>query len=37
MSIKEIADTMNFTDQSTFGRYFRKHCGMSPTDYRNRK
>ena len=37
MSIKEIADAMNFTDQSTFGRYFRKHCGMSPTDYRNRK
>lgn len=34
MSIKEIADRMNFPDQSTFGRYFKHHEGCSPTDYR---
>lgn len=34
LSLKEIAQRMNFPDQSVFGRYFRKHAGMSPTDYR---
>lgn len=33
-SVKEIATAMNFPDQSTFGRYFRQHGGLSPTDYR---
>lgn len=34
LSVKEIAEKLNFPDQSTFGRYFKKHCGMSPTEYR---
>ena len=34
LSIKEIADELNFPDQSTFGRYFKKHCGLSPTAFR---
>ena len=34
--IKEIAYKMHFPDQSVFGRYFKKHCGMSPSDYRNK-
>ena len=34
MSIKEIADRLNFPDQSTFGRYFKHHEGCSPSDFR---
>lgn len=34
VSIKEIADQMNFPDQSTFGRYFKAREGMSPSAYR---
>lgn len=34
LSIKEIADRLHFPDQSVFGRYFKKHCGASPTEYR---
>lgn len=33
-SIKEIADTLHFPDQSTFGRYFKHHMGCSPGEYR---
>lgn len=36
MSIKEIADRLNFPDQSTFGRYFKHHEGCSPSDFRKR-
>ena len=36
LSIKEVADKLNFPDQSTFGRYFKKHCGMSPVEYRKK-
>lgn len=35
LSIKEIADKMNFPDQSTFGRYFKHRDGRSPSEYRN--
>lgn len=34
LSIKEIAERMGFPDQSVFGRYFRHHEGISPTQYR---
>ncbi len=37
MSIKEIADRMNFPDQSTFGRYFKHHEGCSPSEFRERR
>lgn len=37
MSIKEIADRMNFPDQSTFGRYFKHHEGCSPSEFRARR
>lgn len=33
-SIKEIATEMNFPNQSFFGKYFKEHVGMSPSDYR---
>ena len=34
-SIKEIADSFNFPNQSFFGKYVKKHLGMSPAKYRN--
>lgn len=34
LSVKEVAERLNFPDQSTFGRYFKRHCGMSPKMYR---
>ncbi|MGI6231531.1 MAG: AraC family transcriptional regulator [Prevotella sp.] len=36
MTMKEIADEMKFPDQSTFGRYFKQHEGISPTLYREK-
>ena len=33
-SIKEIASEMNFPNQSFFGKYFKEHAGMSPSEYR---
>ena len=33
-SIKEITELMNFPNQSFFGKYFKEHVGMSPSDYR---
>ena len=36
-SIQEIASYMHFPDQSYMGRYFRKHTGHSPSEYRNRR
>ena len=36
LSIKEIADNLNFPDQSFFGRYFKKHTGISPKEYRQK-
>ena len=35
-SIKEIAQEMNFPNQSFFGKYFKEHVGMSPSEYRKR-
>lgn len=33
-SIKEIAEEMNFSNQSFFGKYVKAHLGMSPARYR---
>ena len=33
-SIKEITDLLHFPNQSFFGKYFKEHVGMSPSDYR---
>ena len=33
-SIKEIADAIHFPNQSFFGKYFKEHMGMSPSEYR---
>lgn len=37
LSLKEIADKFHFPDQSFFGRYFKKHTGMSPKAFRAKK
>ena len=34
-SIKEIAQSLNFSNQSFLGKYFKEHMGVSPSDYRN--
>lgn len=35
LTIQQISDELNFTSQSFFGKYFKKHLGMSPKDFRN--
>lgn len=37
MTVSEIADYMNFTDQSYFTKYFKKACGITPLQYRKSK
>lgn len=32
--ISEVAIALNFNDQSFFGKYFRRHAGVSPREYR---
>ena len=31
---EEIADVLNFANQSFFGKYFKHHTGISPKEYR---
>ena len=35
LSIKEIADQLNFPTQSFSGKYFKQYVGVSPKEYRN--
>lgn len=37
MSIQEIATYLHFSDQSSFGKFFHRHSGVSPKEYRNRE
>lgn len=37
MSIQEIAYSLNFPNQSFFGRYFKNHTGLTPSAYRANK
>ena len=34
-SVKEVADKLNFTDQSFFGRYFKQYAGYAPSKYKS--
>lgn len=34
MTIQQICHRLNFPNQSFFGKYFKRHTGMSPTHYR---
>lgn len=36
-SIKEIADNLNFPNQSFFGKYFKERMGMSPSEFRRKQ
>lgn len=36
LSIKEISDRLNFSDQSAFGKFFKRRSGFSPLKYRRR-
>lgn len=33
-TVQQVADQLNFSDQSTFGKFFKKHIGVSPIEYR---
>jgi len=33
-TIQQIADELNFANQSFFGKYFKQHAGMSPSQYK---
>ncbi|MDR3118813.1 MAG: helix-turn-helix domain-containing protein [Mediterranea sp.] len=35
-NIQEIADELNFANQSFFGKYFKRYTGMSPKEYRRK-
>ena len=37
LSIHDIAYSLNFTNMSFFGKYFKQYVGISPTEYRNGK
>ena len=34
LNIKQIAEDMNFANQSFLGKYFKEHVGVSPTEFR---
>ena len=34
LTIQEVAEQMSFADQSSFGKFFKKHTGLSPLKYR---
>ena len=34
MTIQQVAEKMSFSDQSSFGKFFKKHTGLSPLRYR---
>lgn len=34
MTVQQVADELNFSDQSTFGKFFKKQMGVSPMEYR---
>ncbi|MEG0949038.1 MAG: helix-turn-helix domain-containing protein, partial [Bacteroidales bacterium] len=35
-SIQQIAEDLNFANQSFFGKYFKQHTGMSPSQYKGK-
>ena len=36
MRINEIADELNFSDESHLNKVFRKHKGMNPSEFRKK-
>jgi len=35
LTVQQISGVLNFPDSSIFGKYFKKHTGMTPLQYRN--
>jgi AraC family transcriptional activator of pobA len=35
MNVAQVAETLRFSDQSFFGKYFKKHTGTSPSEFRH--
>lgn len=35
LSVRQISDSLNFPNPSFFGKYFKKHVGMTPKEYRD--
>jgi YesN/AraC family two-component response regulator len=35
LNINQVAEALNFSDQSFFGKFFKKHVGVSPLKYRS--
>ncbi|MEG1543498.1 MAG: helix-turn-helix transcriptional regulator [Tannerellaceae bacterium] len=33
-TVQQVADVLHFSDQSTFGKFFKKHMNVSPMEYR---
>jgi AraC-like DNA-binding protein len=34
LTLQQIAEELSFSDQSSFGKFFKKHSGMTPMKYR---
>lgn len=34
VTVQQVADHLHFSDQSTFGKFFKKHIGVSPMEFR---
>lgn len=35
LTVAQVADRLRFPDQSTFGKYFKQHTGLSPREYQS--
>ncbi|MDR1054387.1 MAG: AraC family transcriptional regulator [Prevotellaceae bacterium] len=35
VTVQQVADILNFSDQSSFSKFFKKHTGKSPLEYKN--
>jgi AraC-like DNA-binding protein len=36
-TVAEIAYQLNFSDPANFGKFFKKHAGLSPSEFRNQR
>lgn len=36
LSVQDVAEMLHFSDQSAFGKFFKRHCGISPAVFKKR-